>query len=467
MQVQAAKKDEERRDFILRGSMWKVLISISLPLVLYNGINHLFAFLDTVIASNISSQVVSTVSFVSQIHLMFTAVGSGLSIGGGILIARYFGAGDMVNVKKHISTVLFLALIISGILLLVFIPLAVPFLRLLRIPEELVADGAWYFTIQLSSLVCIFINTIFFSTEKSKGNTKIILYLNIMVLSIKLLLTLFFVYVLKTGMLMLAVASLIAHTSVTIIAVIRLTRKSNPFSFSVKAVDLSPKVIKPILFLSLPVFTEKFAFSFGKVIVNSMSAAYGSIAVGALGVSNKISALSTSPPDGVQEAETSIISQNLGNNNVPRAIAFFKKTLTFNLIFGIALFILMTVFKDAVIGLFARGDPVFAAEIEKIYRYERYAAVFLAVNTSVMGFLYGFGLTQVAMVINIARLFLFRIPPLWIIQRYTALDSSGVGLAMFISNALTGITAITVCFFVIRKMKKQQAASAEFVMGQV
>ena len=459
MQVTAGKKDEERRDFILRGSAWKVLITISLPLVLYNAINHLFSFLDILIAANMSSQVVSTVSFVSQIQLMFTAVGGGLSIGGGILIARYFGAGEMDNVRKYISTVLFLAFIISGILLLVFIPLAVPFLRFLKMPEELIAEGAWYFIIEISSIVCIFINTIFFSTEKSKGNTRIILYLNVMVLSIKLMLTLFFVYVLKMGMLMLAAASFIAHITVTVIALFNLTRKTNPFRFSMKAVDLSPGTLKSIFVLSLPVFTEKFAFSFGKVIVNSMSAAYGSLVVGALGVSNKITSLTTSPPNGVQEAEASIISQNLGNKNFSRAIDFFKKSLTFNIIFSIILFILMTAFKEPVIELFAKGDPVFAAEIEKIYKYERYSTIFLALNTSVMGFLYGFGLTQVAMVINFFRLFIFRIPPLWLIQRYSSLGSEGVGWAMLISNGLTGIMAVIVSFFVLRNMKRKQENS--------
>ena len=40
--------------------------------------------------------------------------------------------------------------------------------------------------------------------------------------------------------------------------------------------------------LSVPVIVEKMAFSLGKVVVNSMSTVYGTLTVGALGISNNI-----------------------------------------------------------------------------------------------------------------------------------------------------------------------------------
>ena len=51
--------------------------------------------------------------------------------------------------------------------------------------------------------------------------------------------------------------------------------------------------IKKLFGISLPVMAEKFAFSTGKVVVNSVGVDYGTQTVGALGVSNSISALST------------------------------------------------------------------------------------------------------------------------------------------------------------------------------
>ncbi|MFR4440243.1 MAG: MATE family efflux transporter, partial [Hungatella sp.] len=68
--------------------------------------------------------------------------------------------------------------------------------------------------------------------------------------------------------------------------------------------------------LSIPVIIEKMAFSFGKVVVNSMSTIYSALTVGALGVSNNIGGFTTNPQNGYQEGAAAIISQNLGARQV-------------------------------------------------------------------------------------------------------------------------------------------------------
>ncbi|GHV92641.1 MATE family efflux transporter [Spirochaetia bacterium] len=455
--IRISKKDEERRRFILDGNPWNVLISISLPLVLYNTIGQFFSFFDALVASNISSSVVSTVSFVSQIQQMLSSFGSGLGIGGGIIIARYFGAGDLEQVKKNINTLMFLVLGVCGLILLIIIPFASPFLRLLRMPEDLLSIGSIYFILETCMQVCIFINTIYFAIEKAKGNTKIILYFNFLVLLVKLILTVIFIYVFHGGILMLSAASFAAHTIITCIALRTMTKKSNPFAISFREIDFSIKTLKPILTLSLPVFMERFAFSFGKVIVNSMCAFYGSTVIGALGVSNRISAVTIMPPNGVEEAESSIVSQNLGNKNTRRALGIFKRAFVINLGLGIFFFTPMMIFKGPIISLFSEGDPVFGMQIAGIYSYECYGNILLAINAAVMGLLYGFGYTKISMILNMARLFLFRIPPLWLMQNFTSIGSEGIGMVMLISNAMVGISSVIVAIFLIRK--KTQAES--------
>lgn len=456
MAISLSSKEEQHRFFMLNGNTWSVIFSISLPLVLYNGLDQVFKFADTLIAANMSSSVISTVSFIAQIQTMLSAIGTGLAVGGGILIARYYGAGDMEQVNKHISTLVCISVAIALLILGITIPFAYPFLRLLRMPEDLLAHGVTYFMVEVCALVAIFINSIYFAIEKARGNTKHILKCNITVLAVKTSFTVLFIYVLKfTNVLFLPLASVIAHSTLTFIALKNLRSSKNPFKVSIKEAEFSREILGPILTLSLPVFFEKFAFSFGKVIVNSMCASYGSMVVGALGVSNRIGALITNPPTGFQEGEASLISQNLGNNNYKRALDIFWKTLAINMTFAAIAFILMGVGKNQLIGLFAKDNPLFALEIEKIFYYERLASILIALNTSVMGLLYGFGYTRISMILNGIRLFVYRIPPLWIIQHYfTGVGTEGVGIAMFISNGFIGITSFIVALFLIRKIQK-------------
>ena len=138
-----------------------------------------------------------------------------------------------------------------------------------------------------------------------------------------------------------------------------------------------------------------------------MSASYGVMVVGALGISNHISGIITGLGNGFQDGEASIISQNIGNKNYERAIDGFKKTLIINITIALVGFIVMSIFMDPIIRLFSKGDIQFAKEIKNIFKYERYAFITLAMSAAVMGLLYGLGYTRLALVINFIRLFYF------------------------------------------------------------
>lgn len=427
-----------------------------MPVVIYNSLSQLFQFVDTLIAASMSSTVVSIVSFISQISTMLAAIGSGLGVGGGIIIARHFGSGNMEMVRKRISSILFITFALAAVMLLAFIPFAQPFLRLLKMPEELIADGTKYFIIEITGFIFLFINTIYFSIEKSRGNTKTYMWCNILFITLKTTLNILFVYVLHGGMLMLPAATLISQGIITCIAIRTLTSKKNPFRISFKACSFEKSFVKTLAFLSLPVFLEKFVFAFGKVIVNSMCAFYGPDVIGALGVSNRLGGLSTQPPGGFQEGETALISQNLGNGNLDRALRVFYKVLFINLIFSLICFIVTGIFQQPLVTLFARDNESFAVSIAKIYYYERLDTILIAINTSVMGMLYGFGKTKIALYINIVRLFVYRIPSLYFFIHFTNLGIEAVGLAMLVSNGLVGITAGAVAIPLIVKIKKQR-----------
>ncbi len=459
-------KELARRKFILEGNEWKVIFTISFPVVIYNSLSQIFQFFDTLIAASISTKIVSIVSFISQISSAMQTIGSGLAIGSGIIIARYFGAGNMEMVRKRISSVLCLAISISLIIAAIFIPFSRQFLRFLRIPDELLLDGSLYFVIEICSIAFIFINTIYFSIEKACGNTKTYMWGNLLFSILKTIFNIIFVYVLKGGVIALPGATFAAQFIIAVISFSRLLSPKNPFRISIKLCSFEKPFVKRLSSLSIPIFLEKFIFAFGKVIVNSMCAFYGSAVIGALGVSNRLGGLSTQPPGGFQEGETTIISQNLGNGNLKRALSIFYKVLFINFVFSIICFIITGIFQHPLVEIFAKGDDNFAKAIAKIYYYERLDTILIAINTSVMGLLYGFGKTKIALYLNILRLFVYRIPPLYFFIHCTNLGIEAVGIAMLVSNGFVGLTSGAVAIPLIARIKKQhekyEKAGGEF-----
>jgi len=288
MKAELSQKDEEFREFSLEAPMWKVILHVGFPLALYESLNQLFKILDTMMASHIGATAVSTVAYLSQINLMLSAIGGGLAVGAGMKISEAYGAGDLELVKRRVSTVFALCAVLGGALLLVLVPFARGFLKLMNTPDEILGEGTVYFRLELFGLVLSFFNSIYIAVERARGNSRRILYLNTAVIAVKLFLTALFVYGMGGGVSMIAVATLASQAVLFVAALVNMNQKESAFGFSVKAIAVQGEVLSPMLSLSFPVIVEKAAFSMGKVIVNSMSTVYGTWTVGALGISNNI-----------------------------------------------------------------------------------------------------------------------------------------------------------------------------------
>jgi Na+-driven multidrug efflux pump len=69
-----------------------------------------------------------------------------------------------------------------------------------------------------------------------------------------------------------------------------------------------------------------------------------------------------------------------------------------------------------------------------------------------MAFLYGIGKTRLTLWINFSRVFVFRIPVLWFLQKFTDIGAKSVGIVMLVSNISVGVVAAVVAFIEVRKI---------------
>lgn len=459
MKAALSKKDERFRDFSLNGSVGKVVLYVGFPLALYQSLNQLFKILDTMMASHISASAVSAVAYLSQINMMLSALGSGLAVGASIKVSGAYGAGDFVLVKKRVSTMFALCGVLGMVILLLLVPFTPEFLRLMNTPEEFIAEGSTYFRLELFGMVITFFNNVYIAIERARGNSRRILVLNTGVIVVKLGLMAWFVYGVGGGINMISVATILSQSLLLLAAVINMNQKGNAFGFSLRAVSMKKETVKPMLTLSFPVIVEKIAFAMGKVIINSMSTVYGSWTVGALGISNNIGGITTNPQNGFQEGGSSVISQNLGAGKPKRALTAFRWVLYINLFISIVLMSASLLCLYQLSALFAGDNTAFADMIAEIYRYEAMGAIPLGVNAAVLALLYGFGKTKITLFMNFCRVFLFRIPVLWALQRFTELGSVSAGIVMAVSNIASGMLAVAVGVIEIRRICKQYGVS--------
>lgn len=478
-----AKIDEKRREKILNGNLWSVIISICAPLFVYNLFNSFYNLVDTLFANMISTDSVSSVAALGQVKTLLASFGSGLAAGGGIIVARCFGANDFEKAKKNANATFSIVALVVGVIALICMPLAYPICNASGISSAQAKIATGYFIIQMVELLFVAFNNVFIALQKSKGNTKSIFYLNLLTMGVKLIFNVLFIFIFKVDKIIwIAVATLLSQLFLFSILASMVMNKNNIFRIELKSLTLKWELVKPILAISIPIFIGKFVFSFGKVAVNSIfgeqyknillsqidtsnpelvlqAEASAGLVVGALAVSNNINGIATSPINSFEEGESTIVSQNLGNKNVKRAIEAFFKTFIITTILGMVGWVLIRfIFQDALINLF-KGDVEnslqaneFMSYIKLIHDYDALSIPSLAICAAVLGVLYGFGKTKTTAFINVARAFIFRIPTLLIcLLCFPHLGVKAAGISMAISNI--GIAIMSIVFLVVFLVK--------------
>lgn len=186
-----------------------------------------------------------------------------------------------------------------------------------------------------------------------------------------------------------------------------------------------------------------------------MAAVYGALMVGALGVSNNLGGVATNPQSGFQQGSAAIVSQNFGAGHYRRVLDAFYVTLLINVLLGSGIAWLMLHNAAAVSSIFDGGNGNFRQLIIQVYRYEALGATPLGAFSAVIALLYGLGKTRLTLLLNAARVFVFRIPVFWLLQHRTRLGPRSVGIVMMVSNVSVAAMALIVALVVIGRYRRR------------
>lgn len=453
-----SKRELNKRNLILNGDILKAIMIIGLPILFYNLCNYLYGIYDMMVVQKANIGEAADIVVLNQIKEMISTIGASIATGGGILIARYFGAKDTAKARRCANTLVTMALIVI-LVTFVFIPTGVPFLKLLKTDQTTIDNAMGYYNVQIIILMVVTINNCIIAIEKSKGNTTKLLFLNLGVIVIKISLTTLFAFgpFENVTITWLAVATLIAQSFMLIVGGFMLLRKSNSLRIWFNTLNLDKNYVKPILVLSLPIFIGRFLFTFGKVYVNSVATDYyGKACVGALGISNTIAGFVTNIVNSFEDAGATIVSQNYGNKNGKRIRKFFFYNFVVIETLAIIGMLVCFVLRAPIAAFFAPGDQEYQKMIITIFRWECFDLIFTGLSGIAGAIFYGFGKTRITMVLSVSILFVFRIPTLLILMYVANMNYEACGVAMFVSNTASGTIYILIASTFLFTMHKKE-----------
>lgn len=452
--------ETEFREYSLSGNLYSLIIQVGTPLAVFALFNCLFSILDTMMASHLGTIDVSAVAYLNQLRMILNAIGSGLITGSMILINRAYGAGDNSKVSILMNTLIRLLMALSALFILM-IPFVPDILRAISTPEEFIKEGALYFRILLIASVLNFINLVYINIEKTRGRTGVIMVINIASMIVKLGLSAFFIYALDKGITFIALATLITYALFAAYSLTHIFDKSSIFYVNPRLIFKGKKeYTKSLIGISYPVAIEDSTFSLGKVVVSSLAASYGAEMIGALGISNNMCGIASNFENGFSDASSAIVSQNYGAKKYDRAIKAYVANIVITFTVSLIALAFLFMLDEPLIRLFSTSrsglDASFYDTISRIFLFDAFSCLGIALNGAGMDFLLGLGRTKITLVLNFVKIFVLRIPVLFILQHFISDGATALGIMMLISNVGVSIPTTIICACVSAKLLRKK-----------
>jgi len=434
-------KTMKKRKMILEGNMYKVIILLSLPIMLNNLIQTMYNLTDTYFLSKLGPVEVASMTLAWPVVFLQLALGVGIGIAGTTLISQNIGAKKIDEAKKIAGQLVTFAMGFS-ILLSISGVISTPYiLKVMGATGEIYNNAYIYLILIVGGAPLMYASFIYSSIKQGEGDTISPMILSLISVTINIILDPIFIFSLGLGIKGAALATLLARAIMSFYIVYQLFIRDTPMKLRLK--DLKPEFsyIKNITKLGIPASIGQATIAMGFVVLNSFVNTYGELTLAAFGIGNRINGLIVMPAMGIGGAVSSIVGQNIGNNNVKRVKECVFKSSVIGAVFSILGTATLLVWGSSIVRFFSTNKDIIYLGNDYL-KYISLSLIGLAILPIITGALQGAGQTKKAMYLSMSRLWVFRLPTLLLLPYFIGKTEKVIWYAIFSSNIIAMLVAI-------------------------
>ena len=314
----------------------------ALPLLAGSFLQQLYNMVDSWVVGNyVGDGALAAVGVGFPVIFMFSSLFMGLSNGGTVVIAQFYGAGKMDRVRDAVDTI-YTAFVVSAIpitLLAVF--LVKPLLFLLQV-ESGAYDEAWlYLTVVCAGII----GTIGYNLNSGilggLGNSRTTLLFLSIATVMNILLDLALVLIFDLGVLGVAVATITAQISSWLFGVGYINRRYPDIAIRPFCFRFDRKLFRQIMGIGLPAGIQMSLVAIGSMAVMSKINSYGKEFTAAYNVGSRLDQLAFLPIQSLSNAVTAFVGQNIGAKRLDRARQGIRVTVLSSVVWSIAMLVII------------------------------------------------------------------------------------------------------------------------------
>lgn len=316
---------------LTEGPIVKNILLFAVPLFIGQLLQQFYNMVDAWVIGNFAdNNAFAAVSSAGSMTFLIVGLFNGISIGGGVIISKYYGAGEKINVVRAIHTNFLFGIISSVLSTIVGLTLMPHILVWMKTPESVLPNSLQYFTIYFAGVSTVIMYNICMSIMRALGDSLHPLYYLILSSVINVVLDLLFVAVFGWGVAGAAIATVIAQGISVILCLIRMCRQKDYTRLDFKKLHFEKDMMIEVIKQGLPTGIQNAVISIGNLTVQTNINSFGPYAMAGVGAYAKIEGFVFLPIMSMSMSMPTFVSQNLGAKKIDRA----KKGSVFGILFG-------------------------------------------------------------------------------------------------------------------------------------
>lgn len=436
----------------------KAVMKLSVPTVLSSLVMVIYNLADTYFVGMLNNPIEnSAVTLAAPLLLAFNAVNNLFGVGSSSMMSRALGRKNFDTVYRSSAFGFYCAVISGALFSLLYTLLHMPLLTILGADSETAAATQQYlkWTVGFGAVPAI-LNVVLAYLVRAEGAS---LHASVGTMSgciLNIILDPFFVLpqFLDMGAAGAGLATFISNCFACIYFFILLfvKRKSTYVCINPKMFTLNKKIVSGVFAVGIPAAIQNLLNVTGMTVLNNFTAAFGSSAVAAMGIAQKINMIPMQVALGFSQGIMPLISYSYASKNIKR----MKKALVFSSEISIGFLLMATIgfyiFSGGLISMFMQNEAIVAYG-SKFLRGMCLSLPFLCMDFIAVGVFQACGMGKKSLIFAIMRKIVLEIPALFLLNYLYPLY--GLAYAQTVSEIILAAAAVITLVSLFKKLKAE------------
>ena len=401
-----------KQTMMTEGAIWKKILFFSIPLILGNLFQQLYNTVDSIIVGNfIGSNALAAVGSGGSFINLLIGFCVGASAGAGVVISQAYGAQDKERLYKAVHTTVAIAITAGIVVTIAGIVLAPVVHKVMGTPTEVYQDAVTYLRVYFWGMVFSVVYNMSAGILNAVGNSRrSLIYLMIAAFS-NIFLDLFFVVVLKMGVVGVALATDISQFLSCVFIIGYLLKTNEIYKLKFKEIRFHRNLVTNIIKIGLPTGIQNIVIALSNVIIQSGINSFGAVVMAGFTSYVKIDGFNFLPVMSFSMAATTFTGQNIGAGKIDRVKKGMKVSLAMGMGYAMATGFLLYNIAPLAMGIFTQDLEVVECGVYLMKFFCPFYWILAFIHV-MAGTIRGTGKTLPPMIIILVSLCLFRI--VWI-----------------------------------------------------